>query len=75
MDIIKPSPDEYAFLQNGIRHLPLGTDWISDGIDELRLRNRGRLGCKLPDGQIYNVDEVDAMARRLWRDYLEGKAH
>jgi hypothetical protein len=64
--------DQFEVSHNGIKHKP--TRWEFNPYPGQPLSGNARLGhhgSKLPSGEDYDPGEVEAMAKRLWADYVK----
>jgi hypothetical protein len=68
---IKPQREEFQISENGITHTPTEYSFAPHpGSPTSGSIRQGRLGNGMPDGRYYNSEEVKAMARKLWAEYL-----
>lgn len=58
--------DQFEVLGDQVVHLPTGARWSAyPGQREPHIRNLGRLGSVLPNGEDFREDEVERVALRL----------
>ena len=65
------TPDQFVVTAEGITHVPTGATFTPHpGSPDSGNMYLGQLGNKLRNGDDHRPDEVQAMMRQLWSEYV-----
>jgi len=72
MEYTKVTEDQFEITDHGIKHVPTGCEFTCHlGSPYSGTRREGHRGSKLPDGQDFDVSQLDAMMERLWGEHVK----